>query len=74
MLGITYIEPRGDSRHLLTNSKDQSIKLWDQRKFSSYLGVRNTLRATNIQNWDYRWKKIPKSRESFYNVINKKFH
>ncbi|EEB18068.1 WD-repeat protein, putative [Pediculus humanus corporis] len=70
MLGITYIEPRGDSRHLLTNSKDQSIKLWDQRKFSSYLGVRNTLRATNIQNWDYRWKKIPKSLSDPHKRLN----
>ncbi|KAK6628672.1 hypothetical protein RUM43_002487 [Polyplax serrata] len=61
MLGITYIEPRGDGRHLLTNSKDQSIKLWDVRKFSSDTGIVNTLRTVSVQNWDYRWKKVPKS-------------
>lgn len=33
--GITFIDSRGDGRYLLSNSKDQSIKLWDVRKFSS---------------------------------------
>ena len=31
--GITYIDARGDGRHIITNSKDQSIKLWDIRYF-----------------------------------------
>ena len=26
---------QGDSRYLLSNSKDQCIKLWDMRNFSS---------------------------------------
>lgn len=33
--GITFIDSRGDGRHLISNSKDQSIKLWDIRKMSS---------------------------------------
>ncbi|XP_013791990.1 LEC14B protein-like [Limulus polyphemus] len=32
--GITYIDPKGDGRHLITNSKDQTVKLWDMRAFS----------------------------------------
>ncbi|KAJ8973770.1 hypothetical protein NQ317_002973 [Molorchus minor] len=33
MDGITFIDSRGDGRHLISNSKDQSIKLWDVRVF-----------------------------------------
>ncbi len=47
--GITYIDPRGDGRHLITNSKDQSIKLWDLRKFSPTEAVAETRRAVNSQ-------------------------
>lgn len=61
MHGITYIEPRGDGMHLITNSKDQSIKLWDIRKLSSNIGVENTQKAVFLQTWDYRGKIIPKS-------------
>ena len=33
--GVTFIDSRGDGRHLISNGKDQSIKLWDIRKMSS---------------------------------------
>lgn len=33
--GITYIDTRGDGRYLISNGKDQAIKLWDIRKMSS---------------------------------------
>lgn len=33
--GITFIDTRGDGRHLISNGKDQVIKLWDIRKMSS---------------------------------------
>ena len=29
--GITHISSRGDGRYFISNSKDQSIKLWDIR-------------------------------------------
>ncbi|KAF4532424.1 hypothetical protein B566_EDAN003877 [Ephemera danica] len=45
MDGLTYIDPRGDGRHLLTNCKDQSIKLWDMRVFSPPSGQENTRKA-----------------------------
>ncbi|KAK6027201.1 WD domain, G-beta repeat protein, partial [Ostertagia ostertagi] len=38
--GITYIDARGDDRYLLSNSKDQTIKLWDLRRFSNEETVR----------------------------------
>ena len=52
--GITYIDPRGDGRHLITNSKDQSIKLWDLRRFSGRSAVERSRAAVNGQRWDYR--------------------
>ena len=58
--GITYIDPRGDGRHLITNSKDQSIKLWDIRKFSSQNAIESSREILRHQNWDYRWQTIPK--------------
>jgi WD repeat-containing protein 23 len=57
--GITFIDPKGDGRHLISNSKDQSIKLWDVRRFSSQSAVRATKAAVRNQNWDYRWQSVP---------------
>ncbi|KAI5701059.1 hypothetical protein M8J76_006202 [Diaphorina citri] len=58
--GITFIDPKGDSRHLISNSKDQTIKLWDVRKFSNKTAQRNTFRAVCEQNWDYRRENVPR--------------
>lgn len=58
--GITHIDPRGDGRHLITNSKDQTIKLWDMRKFSAEEGICATKRAVSGQRWDYRWQPVPR--------------
>lgn len=33
--GITYIDSRGDGRYLISNGKDQRIKLWDLRSMAS---------------------------------------
>ncbi|XP_023342562.1 DDB1- and CUL4-associated factor 11 isoform X2 [Eurytemora carolleeae] len=56
--GIAYVDPRGDGRYIITNSKDQSIKLWDIRKFSRESDVEEGRRAVskNMQ-WDYRWER-----------------
>ncbi|XP_057782548.1 LEC14B protein [Salvia miltiorrhiza] len=54
--GVTFIDSRGDGRYLISNGKDQAIKLWDIRKMSSnatyYRGHRNS-------EWDYRWMDYP---------------
>uniref|UniRef100_A0A1I7YMQ4 WD_REPEATS_REGION domain-containing protein n=1 Tax=Steinernema glaseri TaxID=37863 RepID=A0A1I7YMQ4_9BILA len=54
--GITFIDARGDDRYVLTNSKDQSIKLWDLRHFSSSAAEKATKLAVAHQSWDYRWQ------------------
>lgn len=30
--GLTYIDSKGDGRHVISNAKDQTMKLWDLRK------------------------------------------
>jgi len=60
--GITYIDTKDDSRHIITNSKDQSIKLWDLRKFASKRSIEQTRKAVRNQNWDYRWARFPGGR------------
>lgn len=57
--GITYIDSKGDARYLLSNSKDQSMKLWDIRCFSTKDAQEQTKQAVSNQTWDYRWQKFP---------------
>ncbi|XP_017866216.1 PREDICTED: DDB1- and CUL4-associated factor 11 [Drosophila arizonae] len=63
--GITYIDSRNDGYHVLSNSKDQSIKIWDMRKPSN-LRNRSTARQHQLAmtTWDYRWDRVPRE---FYN-------
>jgi WD repeat-containing protein 23 len=60
--GLVFIDPKGDGRHLISNSKDQSIKLWDIRRFSSKSAVTHAkqLVAAEHETWDYRWQSPPK--------------
>ncbi|XP_052230443.1 DDB1- and CUL4-associated factor 11-like isoform X2 [Dreissena polymorpha] len=58
--GITYIDSKGDARYLLSNSKDQTMKLWDIRSLSSKNAVEQTKKAVSKQRWDYRWQQVPK--------------
>ncbi|KAM3720318.1 DDB1- and CUL4-associated factor [Dirofilaria immitis] len=57
--GITYIDAHGNDRYILTNSKDQTIKIWDLRRFSSSNAEKITLNAVRRQRWDYRYQHIP---------------
>ncbi|KAK6130426.1 hypothetical protein DH2020_035836 [Rehmannia glutinosa] len=54
--GITFVDTRGDGRYLISNGKDQAIKLWDIRKMSS--NVNYTPRRRYAE-WDYRWMEYP---------------
>ena len=57
--GITFIDSRNDGRHLISNSKDQTIKLWDIRAFSSKTTQATCLNALHNMAWDYRWQEVP---------------
>ncbi|XP_015578237.1 LEC14B protein [Ricinus communis] len=54
--GITFLDSRGDGRYLISNGKDQTIKLWDIRKMASNATCNAGLR--NYE-WDYRWMDYP---------------
>lgn len=56
-------DSQGDARYLISNSKDQTIKLWDIRRFSSREGMEASRQAATQQNWDYRWQQVPKKGE-----------
>lgn len=58
--GITYIDSRNDGHHFISNSKDQSIKLWDIRALSSKSAQESTRKAVNSNRWDYRWQTAPR--------------
>jgi len=59
--GIAFVDPRGDGRHLITNSKDQTIKLWDIRKFSNTNTIKQGRKEVSRQRWDYRWERVPRN-------------
>ncbi|KAL1825900.1 hypothetical protein ACET3Z_012678 [Daucus carota] len=54
--GVTYLDSRGDGRYLISNGKDQTIKLWDIRRMSSSSNCKPVLRKYD---WDYRWMDYP---------------
>lgn len=64
MLHYPSWDSQGDARYLISNSKDQTIKLWDIRRFSSREGMEASRQAATQQNWDYRWQQVPKKGES----------
>ncbi|KAM8985891.1 DDB1- and CUL4-associated factor 11 [Ara ararauna] len=58
--GITFLHPRGDGRYVVSNSKDQTAKLWDLRRPAGPGGLEATRRAVARQSWDYRWQRAPR--------------
>uniref|UniRef100_A0A0N5AGR9 WD_REPEATS_REGION domain-containing protein n=1 Tax=Syphacia muris TaxID=451379 RepID=A0A0N5AGR9_9BILA len=58
--GITFIDVNDDGRYILTNSKDQTIKLWDIRRFSSEAAQERTKKSVSRQFWDYRYEPVPR--------------
>lgn len=59
--GIAYLDSRGDGRYIISNSKDQTIKLWDIRQFSPSSYIQKNKKSLRHNSWDYRWEKVPKS-------------
>lgn len=59
--GITYMDAKNDGRHIISNSKDQSIKLWDMRKFSPNGSEKQVREYSRDRSWDYRWDSVPKA-------------
>lgn len=53
--GITYVSAKGDGRYIVSNGKDQAMRLWDLRKMRSsaeFEAVED--RNYGLSNFDYR--------------------
>lgn len=61
--GITNVSAKGDGRYIISNGKDQALRLWDLRAmrgsadFDTFAGQRY-----GIRNYDYRYGYYPKPR------------
>lgn len=53
--GLTYVDSKGDGRYVLSNGKDQSMKLWDLRKMISTEKAERIDNASYSQGFDYRF-------------------
>ena len=56
---ITSLDARFDERHFLSNSKDQTAKLWDVRRPGDTCAIERSKTVVSRQNWDYRWNDAP---------------
>lgn len=57
--GITYIDSKNDGRYFITNSKDQSVKLWDVRKVGQPGQLKKTRKLLTAPRWNYLSENIP---------------
>jgi WD repeat-containing protein 23 len=60
-----------DTRYLISNGKDQSIKLWDMRRFATDRTIEKSRIASNAINrvWDYRVGTQPQTRKKKRDVF-----
>ncbi|KAI0094186.1 WD40-repeat-containing domain protein [Irpex rosettiformis] len=59
--GITYVSAKGDGRYLISNGKDQKLRLWDLRKMRSNLEFEQwEHRDFGIPSFDYRRGSYPR--------------
>ncbi len=63
-----------DTRYLISNCKDQTIKLWDMRRFANDTTIKKSRAASSAVNrvWDYRMGAQPQAcRRSFFLLLSK---
>jgi WD repeat-containing protein 23 len=53
--GLTYVDSKGDGRYVLSNGKDQMMKLWDLRKMVSPHAFDDMDLGPYTTNFDYRF-------------------
>ncbi|TFY79706.1 hypothetical protein EWM64_g4307 [Hericium alpestre] len=59
--GITNVSAKGDGRYIISNGKDQALRLWDLRKMrtnAEYEAVKHT--SYGSPNFDYRYGSYPR--------------
>ncbi|EMD41857.1 hypothetical protein CERSUDRAFT_110417, partial [Gelatoporia subvermispora B] len=61
--GITYVSAKGDGRYVISNGKDQVLRLWDLRKMHSSAEFEAAAtRSYGIPQFDYRDEAYPRPR------------
>jgi len=72
--GITWLDSKGDFRNIITNSKDQTIKLWDTRRPSKLSDLKHAQKVvrTNSQLWDYRQVRPSLRIDQYHTYVDKK--
>lgn len=53
--GLTYVDSKGDGRYVLSNGKDQTMKLWDLRKMMSTEKFARLDPSRYSSSFDYRF-------------------
>jgi DDB1- and CUL4-associated factor 11 len=53
--GLTYVDSKGDGRYVLSNGKDQMMKLWDLRKMCTAEQLDNINISRYTTGFDYRY-------------------
>ena len=53
--GLTYVDSKGDGRYVLSNGKDQTMKLWDLRKMMSTAQSAKLNPQNYTTGFDYRF-------------------
>ena len=53
--GLTYVDSKGDGRYVLSNGKDQTMKLWDLRKMMSTEKSSTIDPSRHTTGFDYRF-------------------
>lgn len=53
--GLTYVDSKGDGRYVLSNGKDQMMKLWDLRKMMTTADFENIDPGSYSTGFDYRY-------------------
>ncbi|PYI25050.1 WD repeat protein [Aspergillus indologenus CBS 114.80] len=57
--GLTYVDSKGDGRYVLSNGKDQTMKLWDLRKMMTTAKFDSIDVNTFTTGFDYRFESYP---------------
>ncbi len=62
--GLTCVSAKGDSRYVITNGKDQLLKLWDLRKMYGVPELKHIPPPRRAKGFDYRYMMYPKPAQS----------
>jgi DDB1- and CUL4-associated factor 11 len=63
MQGITHIDSKGDARYLLSNGKDQVMKLWDMRRMNEFKQVAGVVGSRGGLDYRFAYGRLMRNRQ-----------